>query len=94
MSEPVGDRRSLERLPGGGYVYALLDEGVRIEVRHLRRSFQQLHAEVDVCCDWAGAARHGHSLHLADVNLSRQSERKALATHCRERAKTRPDDFD
>lgn len=94
-AEPIGDRRELHRLPGGGYVYALLDEGVRIEARYLRREHgQQLHAEIDVQCDWAGARRHDASLSCADLNLSSQTARKTLAKHCAERAKTKPDDFD
>jgi hypothetical protein len=94
-AEPVGDRRRLEQLPGGGFAYGLIDEGVRIEARYLRReSSQQLHAEIDVQCNWAGAARHGASLSCADLNLSSQTARKTLAKHCQERAKTAPDAFD
>jgi hypothetical protein len=94
VSALVGNRTAFERLPGGGYAYVLLDEGVRIELRHVRRDWRQLHAEVDVQCNWAGAARHRASIHSADVNLSKQSDRRALATYCQQRAKTRPEDFD
>src|SRR5436190_12994441 len=87
-------RRVFEPLPGGGYVYRLIDEGVRIELRHLRRDWRQLHAEVDVQCDWAGARRHKNSLSCADLNLSKQAERRSLAKYCEERAKTRGEDFD
>lgn len=89
----IGDRRSFERLSGGGYVYALVDEAVRIELRHLRRESRQLHAEVDVQADWAGVSRHKQSL-SCDLNLSSQTARKSLAKHCAERAKTKPGDFD
>ena len=33
MSEPIGDRRRLERLPGGGWAYDFIDDGVRVEAR-------------------------------------------------------------
>jgi hypothetical protein len=93
--EPIGDRRVLERLPGGGYAYALIDDGVRIEARYLRREHGHLlHAEVDVQCTWGGVNRHGKSLSCADLNLSSQTARKTLAKHCEQRAKTKPDDFD
>jgi hypothetical protein len=94
MSEAIGDRRVFEKLPGGGYAFTLLDDGVRIELRYIRREWRQLHAEVDVQCNWAGAARHGASIHSADVNLSKQSDRKALANYCQQRAKSRPNDCD
>lgn len=84
-----GDRRTLERLPGGGYAYVLVDDAVRIEARYLRRDHGALHAEVDVQCEWAGASRHGKSLSCADLNLSSQAARKSLAKHCGERSKTR-----
>ena len=91
----VGDRRSLDPLPGGGYAYVLLDDAIRIEARYLRRDYgHQLHAEVDVQCTWAGVQRHGDSLSCADLNLSSQPARRALATHCAERARTTPEAFD
>ena len=91
----IGDRRSLESLPGGGYAYVFLDDAIRIEARYLRRDHgHQLHAEIDVQCDWAGVQRHGASLSCADLNLSSQTARKSLAKHCADRAKTRPEDFD
>jgi hypothetical protein len=90
----IGDRRQLSRLPGGGYSYALVDEGVKIEARYLRRERGTLIAELDVQCKWHAASRHGQSLSCADHNLSSQAARKALAKHCAERAKTKPDDFD
>ena len=93
-AEPSGNRRASDRLPGGGYAYTLLDDAVRVEVRYVRREWRQLHAEVDVLCDWAGAQRHNSSLSRADLNLSSQTARKALAKHCAERAHTKPDDFD
>lgn len=89
-----GDRRTLERLPGGGYAYVLVDEAVRIEARYLRRDHGALYAEIDVQCEWAGASRHGRSLSCADLNLSSQTARKSLAKHCAERSKTREDSFD
>jgi hypothetical protein len=84
----------LERLPGGGYAYVFLDDGIRIEARYLRRDHSALHAEVDVQCDWAGASRHGRSLSCADLNLSSQTARKTLAKYCAERAHSRVEDFD
>lgn len=92
--EPIGNRRSFERLPGGGYAYTLIDDAVRVEVRYVRREYRQLHAEVDVLCDWAGASRHNGSLSRADLNLSSQTARRALASYCAERAHTKPADFD
>ncbi len=91
--EPAGPTRRFDALPGGGYVYRCVDEGVRIEVRYLRRD-RGLHAEVDVQCSWAGARRHGNSLSCSDVNLSSQTARRTLAKYCAERAQTKPDDFD
>ena len=79
-------RTTFDRLPGGGYAYTLIDDAVRIEVRYLRRDHGQLHAEVDVQCDWAGARRHEGSLSCADLNLSSQPARKSLAKYCGERA--------
>jgi hypothetical protein len=84
----------LERLAGGGYCYALADDMVRIEARYLRREGHQLHAELDVKCEWAGVSRHGDTLSCGDLNLSSQSQRKTLAKHCAERAKTKADEFD
>jgi hypothetical protein len=92
--DAIGDRRQFDRLPGGGYAYTLLDDAVRVEVRHLRRDHHQLHGECDVLCDWSGVLRYHSSLSRADLNLSSQSARKALAKHCAERARTKPDDFD
>lgn len=83
---------SLDRLPGGGYAYTLPDDAVRIEARYLRRDHGQLHAEVDVQCEWIGASRHGKSLSCADLNLSSQTARKSLAKHCAERSHTKADD--
>jgi len=85
----------LQRLPGGGYAYVLVDEGVRIEARYVgRNSYGQVFAEVDVKADWAGARRHNGSLSCSHQNLSNQAARQALATYCEKRAKSRPDDFD
>lgn len=91
---PIGDRRTFEKLAGGGYAYVLVDDAVRVELRYLRREHGHLHAEADVKCEWAGALRHGDSLSCADLNLSSQSARRSLGKYCAERAKTRPDDFD
>lgn len=93
-AEPIGDRRRIERIPGGGWAYALIDEGVRIEARYLRSDHGQLYGEIDVRADWAGAVRHKGSLSCAYQNLSSLAARKALAKHCAERAKTIPDAFD
>lgn len=80
-------------LPGGGYVLTSPDEGVRIEVRHLRRAFHQLHGEVDVTCDWSDAMTSNgqRSLSCADLNLSSQTTRAARATYCGQRTKSRQD---
>ena len=91
---PIGDRRSFERLPGGGYAYALVDEALRIEVRYVRRERGQLFAEVDVRCEWAGVPTHQKSLSCADLNLSSQPARRGLAKYCGERANTKPAEFD
>jgi hypothetical protein len=87
-------RTTFDRLPGGGYVYALPDEAVRVELRYLRRERGQVIGEVDVQCDWPGARRHEGSLSCADLNLSSQPARRGLAKYCAERAKTRDEDFD
>src|SRR4029453_8465555 len=79
VMEPIGDRRRLERLAGGGYAYELIDEPLRIEFRYLRRDHGQLHAEVDVRCQWAGVATHKASLSCADMNISSLPTRKTLA---------------
>jgi hypothetical protein len=84
---------TLERLAGGGYAYLPSDDLVRVEARFLRRDGHQLHAEIDVQCEWAGVSRHGKSLSCADLNLSSQTARKTLAKHCSDRAKTK-DEFD
>jgi hypothetical protein len=90
----VGDRRELSTLPGGGYAYAFVDDATRVEARHLRRDRYQLIAELDVQCSWAGVQRHGLSLSCSDWNLSSQTQRKTVAKHCAERAKTKAEDFD
>lgn len=93
--ENTRQRGVLERLPGGGWAYALPADAIRVEARYLRREHgQQLHAEVDVQCEWAGAKRHGRSLSCADLNLSSQTARKALAKHCTERAQAPRAEFD
>jgi hypothetical protein len=92
--EPIGDRRAIERIPGGGWAYVFLDEGIRVEARYLRADHGQLYAEVDVRADWAGAIRHKGSLSCAYQNLHSLSARKALAKHCAEKAKTTPDAYD
>jgi hypothetical protein len=91
---PIGDRRRLDALPGGGFAYVFLDDAIRIEARYLRRDHHTLHAEVDVQCEWAGASRHDKSLSCADQNLSSQTARRALAKYCAERAHTNPEAFD
>ena len=88
--KPVGNRQTFDRLPGGGYVFALPDDGVRVELRQLRREHHQLHAEVDVRYEWAGAKR----IACSDLNLSSQSARLSRAKYRAERARTKPDDFD
>jgi hypothetical protein len=93
-SDLIGNRKTFEQLPGGGYVYTLLDEPLRIEMRYLRREFRQLHAEVDVRCEWAGVTTYKGSLACSDVNLSNQPARRAFAHYCAERAHTKPAEFD
>ena len=83
-----------EALPGGEYVYALDDQGIRVELRCLRREHGHLYGEADVRCTWAGASRHNSSLSCADLNLSSQTNRKTLAKYCAERAHTKAGDFD
>jgi hypothetical protein len=70
MSDPIGSRRTFERLPGGGYVLALVDDGVRVEARICavnhdasRRGCHHL--------AWHGARRPACS----DLNLSSQTAR-------------------
>jgi hypothetical protein len=94
MTERIGDRRRFEHLPGGGYAYHCIDEPLTIEVRYLRREYSQLHAEVDVRCEWPGVVHHRGSISCADLNLSSQTARKSLAKHCTERARTKADEFD
>lgn len=94
MTDLIGDRCIVQRVPGGGWAYCFLDEGVRIEARYLRQDHGQLHGEVNVLADWAGAIRHKGSLSCAYQNLHSLSARKTLAKHCADRAKTKPEDFD
>lgn len=93
-NERIGDRRVTERLPGGGWSYVFVDEGIRVEARYLRSDHGQVYAEVTVLADWAGATRHNGSLSCAYQNLSSLTARKSLARYCAERAKTKPEDFD
>jgi hypothetical protein len=92
--QQVGNRRLFQPLPGGGYALTLLDDGVRIEIRHLRRERHQLHGEVDVQCEWAGARTFEGSLSCADLNLSSQSARDARGKYCAARARTKSEEFD
>lgn len=93
-SEVIGDRRVIEHLPGGGWAYVFVDEGVRVEARYLRSDHGQLYGEVDVRADWAGATRHKGSLSCAYQNLHSLTARRALAKHCADRAKTTPEAYD
>ena len=80
LADEDGPDRELprfERLPGGGYVYHVL-QSLAVEVRYLRRD-HGLHAEVDVRCAWAGARTHRGSLACSDLNLSSLPARKAFA---------------
>jgi hypothetical protein len=94
VSTPIGNRRQFDRLPGGGYVYRLVDDAVSIELRYLRHKDGQQHAEIDVRLEWASISTQNGSLSCADLNLSSQAARKGLATYCAERSKTKPADFD
>lgn len=91
---PIGDRRQLDRLPGGGFVYALIDEAIRIEARYLRSDHGQVYGEINVLADWAGAAKHNGSLACAYQNFSSLAARKALAKYCADRSRTGRDGFD
>jgi hypothetical protein len=90
---PAGDRRVFDRLPGGGYAYTLIDDGIRIEVRYVRRQFHQVYGEVDVLCDWASAQSYEGSISRSDLNLSSQKARRELADHCKRRAKSQDYDW-
>jgi hypothetical protein len=87
----IGDRRSLSRLGGGGHVYELVDDAVRVEGRHLYRERGHVYAETTVIAPWAGVK---NPLSSSIVNISSQAARKSLAKYCGERAKTKPTDFD
>jgi len=88
-SEPIGDRRRREWLPGGGFAYVLVDEGVRVEARHLHRDHHRLYAEVDVRADWAGVK---NPLSSARQEVTSQTARTALANYCHKRSHTKPED--
>ena len=92
-AEPAS-RAAFEPLPGGGYAYRLLDDGVCVELRYLRREFGHVVAEVDVRCDWAAARGVAGSLSCADLNLSNQAHRRGLASYCGERSRAKADAFD
>ena len=82
---PIGDRRLVQRLPGGGLAYALLDDAARIEARYLRKDHGQLYAEVTVLVDWAGVK---NPISSATLNLSSQTTRNGLASYCARRSKS------
>lgn len=88
------ERATFAPLPGGGYAYELAYEGVRVELRYLRRERHQLWAEVDVQCNWAGASVHEGSLSCAELNLSNQQARQGRASYCAQRARTKDGAFD
>jgi hypothetical protein len=94
--EPVGNRRTFQRLPGGGYVLDWVDEAVSVEVRFLRRSWHRLYGEADVKCEWASVASRAlnHSISCADLELSSQAAREARAKYCERRAGGKPGEFD
>lgn len=80
----------------GGEGYALITEGIRLEFRHLRRDHHQLYAELQVECEWSGAQCFPGTriLDCSDLNLSSPTTRKQRGTHCAERARSKPQDFD
>ncbi len=88
--EAIGNRRAFEPLPGGGYVLALVDDGVRIEVRDLHRRDHALIAEVTILAEWAGVPliNGRRAITSALQNLSSQTARNTLAKHCALRGKT------
>ena len=90
--EPIGNRRQLDRLPGGGWKYTFLDDGVTIEFRYLRREHRQLHAECAVLCQWAGVHHHQGAISRADLNLSSLTARNSLAKFVAKQAHTNEDD--
>jgi hypothetical protein len=95
--QPVGNRRQFGPLPGGGFMLDLRDDGVRIELRQVRRERHRLFAQVSVVCEWADAKTSPsfpRSLSCADLDLSSQPAREARGKYCASRAQSRPDDFD
>jgi hypothetical protein len=92
--ESIGNRRRFDRLPGGGYALALIDDGVRIEIRYLRRRWQQLYGEIDVQCEWKDIRHFEGSLSCGDLNLSSPDAIESRGKHCAKRAKARPEDVD
>ena len=90
----VTKRVEFTRLAGGGYSYALPDDGVRVELRYLHRDHGSVSAEVDVRCNWAAALTYDGSLSCSVLNLSSQTTRKGLGKHCTERSKVGAADFD
>jgi hypothetical protein len=94
MSERL--ERIFVRPRGGGYALTDVPGDVRVEIRHLRRSYHQLHGEVDVQCGWHGALTLGEnrSVFCADVNLSSQQARSSCAKYCEARAQSKPGEFD
>ena len=95
-TDQIGNRHLFQRLAGGGYGLSLIDDGVLVEVRHLRRERHQMFGEVNVICEWAVARtfQDTKSISCADLNLSSQSAREARGKYCAVRAKSRPEDFD
>ena len=90
----IGDRRTFGPLPGGGYVYTLVDEPLSVEMRYLRREYGQLFAEIVARCEWAGVKTHRGVLASDYLSLSRQPARRGFAKYCAERAHTKPAEFD
>ncbi len=86
------DRKTFRPL-ADGYV---LDtgQGLRLEVRQVRRSSHELWGEVEVLCDWPGARTFEGSLHAADFNFSSARARVERGKQLADRAKTTPDQFD
>jgi hypothetical protein len=84
--------RVFVRLAGGGYALTSLRDGVRIEVRHLRRERHQLHGEVEV----SSTAKRidGATISCQDLNLSSQTAVNARAEYCAKRAQVHETEFD
>ncbi len=76
--------RDFRRLSEDHYRLSLHDIGIEFDLTRLRRRFDELHAELSVRCELAGARTFDGVLSVADLNLSnlraREDRAKYLAT--------------